>query len=328
MCRRFPGAEPFSDQGASYVKALDFIRCALTCCVALAMLAGCGGHASEGIMPANGAPDHLPGQRTFYYTGAAQSFTVPARVRQVTVVARGAKGAGNPIADGGRVHAVIAVTPGERLAVYVGGDASGATGGFNGGSDGGSSALSGQNGYGGGGASDVREGGDALSDRIVVAGAAGGEGGLADGYGCPTPTGGKGGGLTGGSGTGGPVSYAQCGQGAGGGTQSAGGSGGDGGTRCFGSYGNAGDNGALGIGGSGGSGSPSGYTYVAGGGGGGGGYYGGGGGGAGCSSYSSYISDGGGGGGGSSYVEPSATDVHLRQGWKKPERNGLVVFSW
>ena len=296
--------------------------------VAVALLAGCGAQASNGILPSAVPDSSLPHHKTFNYTGGAQDFTVPAGVTHISVVARGAHGGGSPKANGGRVHAVIPVTPGEKLVVYVGGDASGAKGGFNGGSSGGSSAFSGQNGYGGGGASDVRKGGDALSDRIVVAGGAGGEGGLANGYGCPTPTGGKGGGLTGGSGTGGPASYAQCGQGAGGGTQSAGGSGGDGGRRCFGSYGNAGDNGALGTGGSGGSGSPSGYSYVAGGGGGGGGYYGGGGGGAGCSSYSSYISDGGGGGGGSSYVEPSATDVHIWQGWKNATSNGLVVLSW
>jgi hypothetical protein len=258
-------------------------------CAAVAMLAGCGGRAGNGVVPSNAIPNSFPYHKSFYYTGAAQDFKVPAGVRQVKVIARGAHGAhsvASPEAYGGRVHAVIPVTPGEHLVVYVGGDAPGATGGFNGGSSGGSSTYSGQDGYGGGGASDVREGGDALSDRIVVAGGAGGEGGL------------------------------------------AGGSGGAGGTTCVGSYGNAGDNGAIGAGGSGGSGSPSGHSYVAGGGGGGGGFYGGGGGGAGCSSYSSYVSDGGGGGGGSGYAESRATDVQMWQGWKQSARNGLVVFSW
>jgi hypothetical protein len=37
---------------------------------------------------------------------------------------------------------------------------------------------------------------------------------------------------------------------------------------------------------------------------------------------------GGGGGGGSSYAERKATNVHFWQGWKSPERNGLVVISW
>jgi hypothetical protein len=67
---------------------------------------------------------------------------------------------------------------------------------------------------------------------------------------------------------------------------------------------------------------------TAGGGGGGGGYYGGGGGGGGSSFETYCIAAGGGGGGGSSYVEPSATDVHMWQGWKKSAGNGLVVLSW
>jgi hypothetical protein len=300
-------------------------------CAVVAMLAGCGGRAGNGVVPSNAVSDSFPNHKSFYYTGGAQNFKVPAGVTQLKVIARGAHGAHSaaaPEAFGGRIHAVIPVTPGEKLLVYVGGDASGATGGFNGGSDGGSSTPSGQDGYGGGGASDVREGGDGLSDRIVVAGGAGGEGGLADGYGCPAPIGGKGGGRIGGGGTGGPASYAQCGEGGGGGTPSAGGSGGGGGTRCFGSYGNTGGNGELGTGGAGGSGSPNGFYYVAGGGGGGGGYYGGGGGGGGCSSYSSYVSDGGGGGGGSGYAESRATGVKMWQGWKQPADNGLVVFSW
>jgi hypothetical protein len=35
-----------------------------------------------------------------------------------------------------------------------------------------------------------------------------------------------------------------------------------------------------------------------------------------------------GGGGGSSYVESTATNVHMWQGWKNRARNGLVVLSW
>lgn len=58
-------------------------------------------------------------------------------MRHISVVARGAKGAGSPIVDGGRVHAIIPVTPGEKLVIYVGGDGSGTTGGFNGGANGG-----------------------------------------------------------------------------------------------------------------------------------------------------------------------------------------------
>jgi hypothetical protein len=61
--------------------------------------------------------------------------------------------------------------------------------------------------------------------------------------------------------------------------------------------------------------------------GGGGGYYGGGGGGSGGSGDSSADEGGGGGGGGSSYVEPTATDVHMWRGWKSNEY-GLIVISW
>ena len=79
---------------------------------------------------------------------------------ELKVVVRGAEGAigsrdTGPISHGGRVHAVIPVTPGETLVVYVGGDATGSTGGFNGGADGGAGSYS-ADGYGGGGASDVR----------------------------------------------------------------------------------------------------------------------------------------------------------------------------
>ena len=305
-------------------------RYALGVCVAAAVLVGCGGGAGTGAVPTGGAPDHLPNHKTFNYTGAAQDFTVPAGVRNLDIVARGAHGAGSATqAYGGRVHAIIPVTPGERLVVYVGGDASGMNGGFNGGANGGA-AIYDADGYGGGGASDVRQHSGSLSARILVAGGGWGAGGGVD-FGH-APSGGRGGGLIGGAGgSSGESSYDGAG-GGGGGTQSAGGSGGSG---AKGSYsGSAGGAGALGLGGGGGGGTRSGSSgsYYAGGGGGGagGGYYGGGGGGAGSSGYTSsqYFGNGGGGGGGSSYAESSATNVHMWQGWKNPAPNGLVVLSW
>ncbi len=164
------------------------------------MLAGCGGQGSNGVMP-TGVPDSsLPHHKTFNYTGAAQDFTVPAGVTDISVVARGAKGGGSNGAHGGRVHAVIPVTPGEKLVVYVGGDGSGTTGGFNGGGGGGYTGDSG--GSGGGGATDVREGGTSLSDRILAVGGGGGRGGVS--YFGAGGSGGKGGGKTGGAG--------ECGQ--------------------------------------------------------------------------------------------------------------------
>jgi hypothetical protein len=66
------------------------------------------------------------------------------------------------------VVAELPVVPGERLAIFVGGAANGASGGYNGGGsgEGSGSYASGA----GGGATDIREGGDALKDRIIVAG--------------------------------------------------------------------------------------------------------------------------------------------------------------
>ena len=99
------------------------------------------------------------GSQTFSYTGSEQSFDVPARVTQLTVVALGASGVGaDSGSKGGRVYAVIPVTPGERLAVFVGGEGSGTSGGFNGGGNGGDGGSYYSNAYGGGGASDVRRG--------------------------------------------------------------------------------------------------------------------------------------------------------------------------
>jgi hypothetical protein len=286
---------------------------------AVAMLFACGGsQPSIGVVPSSGVPNHLPNHKPFYYTGAAQYFRVPEGVTHIAVVARGAKGAGaHGGSFGGRVHALIPVTPGEKLVVYVGGDASGENGGFNGGANGGNSFP----GYGGGGASDVRQGGDQLVDRILVAGGGGGRGGRSY-YSYLGGAGGKGGGYTGGSG--GNGRYSHGGGGGGGGDQYSGGSGGSGGYRND----NPGSDGSLGAGGIGGWGcSTSSCDWGGGGGGGGGGYYGGGGGGTG-SAEGDYGEGGGGGGGGSSYVEPSATKWHMWQGWKSRAHNGLVVFSW
>ncbi|MCC2546047.1 hypothetical protein LJY25_06290 [Hymenobacter sp. BT175] len=189
-----------------------------------------------------------PAGTTFTYTGSAQTYSVPLGVTSLLVDASGAQGGGAASASGGaggRVQTTLAVTPGEVLTVYVGGQGSRATastnppegGGYNGGGHGRSFN------YGGGGATDLRRGA-ALVDRLVVAGGGGG---------AASAAGGAGGGLTGAAGGG-----TFPGQG---GTQSAGGAGGQGvGT------------GSLGQGGTG--------NFS----GGGGGYYGGGGGGGGSGS--------------------------------------------
>lgn len=174
----------------------------------------------------------------FAYTGSAQDYLVPAGVTLVEIEVWGAQGGGFG-GLGGYAKGRLAVTPGETLKVYVGQQPSAAIGGWNGGGDGDTVSSPA---YGGGGAADVRQGGTALGDRKIVAGAGGGGRASTGSY-----PGAVGGGTTGGTGT----------NKGGGGTQSAGGGGSTGGTG-----------GSLGQGGAGASGLGSG---------GGGGFYGGGG---------------------------------------------------
>jgi hypothetical protein len=314
---------------------------ALSIGVVAAMFAGCGGGGDNAgsAVPTLTSPDHVPTHtKTFVYTGARQSFRVPEGLKKLTVIAVGAAGDGQTGGLGGRVYAVLPVVPGEKLWVFVGGTGSGLYGGFNGGASGGEGPKNGYGcdstvclGHGGGGASDVRLAPSALSERILVAGGGGGQGGDFPFQGGNLGPGGKGGGSTGGAGgCGGPYSSCSTGGCAGGGgqggTQSAGGAGGRGGI-CYITDGNSGSPGVLWGGGAGGEGGYFGGSGP-GGGGGGGGYYGGGGGGAGSSYNSGGEGGGGGGGGGSSYIEPSAFAYQSWQGWKLKTHNGLVVFKW
>ena len=161
-------------------------RCAVAVSCA-AILAGCGANGVNTVgtnPPTTAIPDAMPLQHTFHYTGREQIFRAPSGIRAITVVARGAAGAGYSGSSygsyyeyfglGGRVYAVIPVRSGETLYVFVGGQGS-SKGGFNGGGSPGVDPSSGQ-GYGGGGASDVRQGGNAVGDRILVAAGGGGEG--------------------------------------------------------------------------------------------------------------------------------------------------------
>ncbi|MGA8797879.1 MAG: glycine-rich protein, partial [Candidatus Cybelea sp.] len=168
------------------MRTSDFCRFALGICAVAAMLGGCGSHSDNGAVlpsksavPPVGANKGIPHHRSFYYTGREQRFRVPAGVKSIGVVARGGGGAnatGSRASGGrgGRVHAFIPVTPGEMLAIYVGGEGSGMNGGFNGGADGGQKYYCNCPGAGGGGASDVRQGGDGLADRVLVVGGGGG----------------------------------------------------------------------------------------------------------------------------------------------------------
>jgi len=306
-----------------------FGRFALSLSAVAAMLAGCGGRASDGIVPTSVVPDSFPYHKSFYSTGKVQDFKVPVGVKQLKVILLGAHGAGSIETRGGRVSAVILVTPGETLAVFVGGNASGATGGFNGGGDGGNGYSGGHSGNGGGGASDVRQHGQALANRILVSGGGGGQGGGQDDRYGDGGVGGGGGDVTGAvGGRGGLDRYNRSGNyysgvGGKGGTQRFGGRGGPG-SNCVTS--GHGADGTLRAGGAGGLGG--GYYDDPGGGGGGGGYYGGGGGGGGAAHKTFCTAGGGGGGGGSSYADRRATDVHMWRAWKESAGNGLVVISW
>lgn len=258
--------------------------------------------------PVVGAPSS--GSQAFNFTGAAQTFVVPAGVTQITVEAFGAQGAagsgqglgvGGAGGLGGRIQATIAVVPGATYQVNVGGRG----------------ATLANNPGGGGGGSDIRTGGTALANRVVVAGGGGGGAGansLAPGV--VGGAGGAGGGLIGG--TGGTSTTA--GIGGNGGTQVAGGTAsagtnpgqpgtlGQGGAGCCGAFGGAGGfNG-------GGQAGPS-FT----GGPGGGGFFGGGGG-----SDNGGGTAGGGGGGGSSFA--SGTNVTHTQGVRSG--NGIVTITW
>jgi hypothetical protein len=204
-------------------------------------------------------------------------------------------GAANP-GKGGRIQGTLAVAPFTALEINVGGkggDGSplGAIGGFNGGGNAFNYGI--RSGGAGGGATDIRIGGSALTDRKVVAG--GGAGNGADAAIPVVPfAGGNGGGLTGGNGA-----ANNNGSFARGGTQINGGTG----AAYFGWI-----PGAFGTLGTGGNGSPSGIS-----GGGGGGYYGGGGG----------VWTGG--GGGSSYAD--AIGVTHTQGGNDGDGMATLYFT-
>lgn len=250
-------------------------------------------------------PPVYAGSQTFSYTGAQQTWVVPAGITSITVDAMGGAGglgtSGQAIGKGGRVQTTVTVTPGETLYIYVGGvGGNTGTAGYNGGGTGRNESY---DGGGGGGATDIRQGGTALGNRIIVAGGGGGS--------FISGTGGHGGGTTGVAGGG----WGAANRGGQGGTPSAGGAGG---VSCCGTGGLAGGAGTAGTSGTGGNGGNAPYDDY-GGGGGGGGYYGGGGG-----AGTGYTGGGGGGGGGSSYSSGSNT-THT-QGYQTG--NGSLTITY
>lgn len=240
-------------------------------------------------------------KKVYEYTGEVQEYVVPAGVTSIKVDLVGAGGGYGSWENaryedkyapgkGGSISAIYPVKPGEIVYVFVGGKGDNATdkrqgeGGFNGGGDGNNTGEYGPYcGGGGGGASDIRIGGKDLSNRVLIAGGAGGAG---SNYPDGGDHGGDGGDVFGKNGL--SENRSDDPSVGAGGTQKEGGKGG-----LWPSYTKA-EDGKLGFGGN----APDSTS----GGGGGGGYYGGG---AGCWS---------GGGGGSSYSDPKATEVKHTQG--------------
>jgi hypothetical protein len=306
---------------------MSYFRRSIVLCACASLLAGCGGSGSLSPVGSNAnalfAP--LKHSQTFGFTGAEQHFTVPSGVKRVTIAASGASGGfcnvcrrqdqGHP-GNGGWLQATIPVTSGETLNVFVGG--------YNGYNGGGTCRGSGSCTFrfSGGGASDVRQGGDGITKRVVVAGGGGGPGYIFY-YDTYYPYDGNGGAGGGGSGTAGTSGSGYAPGGGGGpGRQHAGGAGGAGGPGdssggCNGAHGGTGK---LGTGGYGAA------SCGGAGGGGGGGYYGGGGGGSG--GYVYYYGGGGGGGGGSSFAAKRAFDVTETKGGGARQGNGQIVISW
>lgn len=231
-----------------------------------------------------------PNAQVFSYTGASQSWTVPAGITTIGLTVTGGAGeagtarSGTEYGVGGDAGVVtipaLTVTPGQQLTILVGGDGASqsiGTAPYPGGGPGNSCAADGSGGN-GGGYSEVET---PTGTVWVVAGGGGGGGGSYEtagvaGAGGAGATATTGYGTTGGTGTG----TAPDGTGGAGGTNTGGGT--------FGTGEASGTAGAAFTGGTGGNACSS---TDPGGGGGGGGYYGGGGGGSG------YVSGGGGGGG-------------------------------
>jgi hypothetical protein len=265
------------------------------------------------------------GSHSFAYTGGWQTFTVPAKVKLLTVTLNGA---GSGSRHGGQVTGKMVVSPGQKLYVVVGqqghahSGANGGGGGWGGGGDGGA-GTGGTGGDGGGGATYIRVGGTTGTIRCVAAGAGGDSGDTGRGGGGGAATG-----EAGGNGTTGQIPasdptawYIETGV-ATGGTGIQGGKGGN--TAASTGYdGHDGVDSHVGAAGAGGHSS----SPCHGGGGGGGGYLPGGGGQAAViASTPQQSSPGGGGGGGSNYLGNLSQYTNVQAG--AGTGNGSVSLSW
>jgi Secretion system C-terminal sorting domain len=275
---------------------------------------------------------------TLNFTGTMQTYTVPAGATSIFVQAWGSQGGSGALGGasvsggagglGGYAEGFMAVTPGQVLNVFVGGQGATPSGGFNGGGNGGST-----NAGGGGGASDIRVGGTAEVDRVIVAGGGGGggRGGCDEGSATTGGIGGFGAFASAGVGQNGfdsPTSGGVAGGGKGGNFSAVQGAGGPAGDGCSGFLGGVGATTTTGTGANGGAGQTcccSTSGSIPGGGGGGGGLIGGGGGGGGSAGTTACAGNskgaGAGGGGGSNYIGGVTSGVTNNGIWLG---NGLI----
>lgn len=269
--------------------------------------------------------------RLFDYTGSSQSWVVPSGVSTLMSDVQGAKGGDNaqPGGLGGRLKGLITVTSGETLYLYVGGQGQNRNqfncvgsapavlaGGFNGGGSGGrtsdsylcpSGTATYRLGASGGGATDIRRGGTALGNRVIIAG--GGGGGVGGTNSGPGGDGNGSGNGANGFSSGQPF-WPDNTKGFGGTTTAGGAAGGGVASGTAGSLGQGGNGALISV-----FGDNPGEA-----GGGGGGYYGGGGGGS-----NTNYGSGGSGGGGSGFITGGifeASSLGYRSG------NGVALVSW
>jgi hypothetical protein len=238
----------------------------------------------------------------FSYTGAVQQWVVPVGVTQVFIDVFGAQG-GNSMTStgrgglGGKVRAILPVTPGETLLLMVGGQPTSRTAVYgNGGNAGTNTSNVNNENMAGGGMSAVFRTSFDMTNALLVAGAGGGAALLKNG--------GIGGGATGGN------HDLRSGYG---GTQTAGGASGE----VLDLQSVSPTSGQSGQGGNGGSTTVSTHST---GGGGGAGYFGGGGGVAGGAGYGS-------GGGGSSWALPSLTKIATMSNFNSGHGKIIIYYN-
>ena len=236
----------------------------------------------------------------FDYTGSDQQWIVPTGVTNVFIDVFGAQGGNSASAfggKGGKVRAIINVTPGETLLLIVGGQPNSNITVYGGGGNGGVNSFdTTKNGLAGGGLSGVYRNEINLSNSLLIAGGGGGAGG--------DKPGGFGGGNIGGN------NELRCGYG---GTQTTGGAIGE----FLDTQALAPTIGASLQGGTGGN--PSQNSHSAGGGGG-GGFFGGGGGVAGGAGVGS-------GGGGSSWALPTLTKIATMPNFNSGHGRIIIYYN-